>query len=138
MKHEVVTTWTGDMSFEALVSGHTIRMDAAAEFGGKDSGARPKTLLLASVAGCSGMDVISLLRKMRQPFTWFDIKVEGELTAEQPTYYKSMEVVYRFKEADGLDRALVEKAVSLSQERYCGVSALFKLAIPLTWRIEYL
>ena len=136
--HEVVTTWTGDMAFEAGVTGHTVRMDATADFGGKDSGCRPKQLLLASIAGCSGMDVVSLLRKTRQPLTWFDIKVEGELSEGHPVHYSSITMVYRFKDGDALDRDKVEKAVSMSQERYCGVSALFKMAIPVTWRIEYL
>lgn len=137
-KHEVVTTWAGDMAFEAEVTGHKIRIDATPEVGGHDSGPRPKPLILASVAGCTGMDVVSLLKKMRQPLSWFDLKVEGELTEEHPVYYKSIEIVYRFKEADGLEKDKVEKAVNLSQERYCGVSALLKLAVPVTFRIEYL
>lgn len=136
--HEVITTWTGDMAFEAEVAGHKIKIDAAPDVGGHDSGPRPKPLVLVSVAGCTGMDVVSLLKKMRQPLTWFDLKVDGELTEEHPVYYKSIEIVYRFKESDGLEKDKVEKAVSLSQDRYCGVSALLKKAIPVTWRIEYL
>lgn len=136
--HEVITTWAGDMAFDAVVSGHTVRMDATPESGGHDSGARPKQLLLASLAGCTGMDVVSLLKKMRQNLTWFDLKVEGEATEEHPMYYKTMTLVYRFKASDGLEKDKVEKAVNLSQERYCGVSALFKKAIPVNFRIEYL
>ncbi|HUX38527.1 MAG TPA: OsmC family protein [Rectinemataceae bacterium] len=136
--HEVITTWTGDMAFEAEVSGHKIRIDAAPDVGGHDSGPRPKPLVLVSVAGCTGMDVVSLLKKMRQPLSWFDLKVDGELTEEHPVSYKSIEIVYRFKESDGLEKDKVEKAVNLSQDRYCGVSALLKKAIPVTWRIEYL
>lgn len=138
MKHEVVTTWAGGMAFESDIFGQKVRMDSSKEGGGADSGCRPKPLLLTALAGCSGMDVVSILQKMRQPLSWFDMKVEGELTEEQPTYYKSMAMVYRFKEADGLDKAKVEHAVRLSSESYCGVSALFKLAIPVTWSIEYL
>ena len=136
--HEVITTWAGDMAFEAVVAGHKVRMDATPESGGHDSGARPKQLLLASLAGCTGMDVVSLLKKMRQALTWFDMKVEGESTEENPMYYKTMTLVYRFKESDGLEKDKVERAVNLSQERYCGVSALFKMAIPVNFRIEYL
>jgi len=136
--HEIVATWAGDMAFDAVVAGHTIRIDAEGDVGGHDSGPRPKPLLLVALAGCTGMDVVSLLKKMRQNLTWFDIKVEGVLTEEQPKYYKSFTIVYRFKESDGLEKDKVERAVGLSQERYCGVSALFKLAVPVDWRIEYL
>ncbi len=136
--HEVITTWAGDMAFDAVVSGHTVRMDATPESGGHDTGARPKQLLLASLAGCTGMDVVSLLKKMRQNLTWFDMKVEAESTEDHPMYYKTMTLVYRFKSSDGLEKDKVEKAVNLSQERYCGVSALFKMAIPVNFRIEYL
>jgi putative redox protein len=137
-RHEVVTSWAGGLAFDAQVSGHRLRMDASAEAGGEDSGCRPKPLLLAAVAGCTGMDVVSILKKMREPLSWFDIAVGGELTEGEPSYYGAMEIVYRFKASDGLDPAKVEKAVSLSQERYCGVSAQFKLSIPVSHRIEYL
>ena len=138
MKHEITTVWSGGMAFESDIFGHTLRMDSSKEGGGEDSGYRPKPLLLASVAGCSGMDVVSILNKMRQPLSWFDIKVEAEVADGEPAYYRSMEMVYRFKESDALDGEKVKRAVELSHEKYCGVSALFKMAIPVTWRIEYL
>lgn len=138
MKHEIACAWTGGMAFEAEVNGHKFTMDADAEFGGADSGPRPKPLLLAALAGCSGMDVVSLLRKMREPLSWFDMRVEGELSEEHPKRYTDMTIVYRFKGADGLDPEKVEKAVALSQERYCGVSATLRDSVRLAWRVEYL
>lgn len=135
--HEVVTTWMGDMAFEADVGGHKVRIDASPDVGGHGGGPTPKPLLLVSLAGCTGMDVVSLLKKMRQPLTWFDMKVEGELTEEHPKYYRSITLVYRFKEADGLAKDQVQKAIDLSQERYCGVSALLKKAVPVNVRVEY-
>lgn len=138
MRHETKVSWVGGMAFEAELGGHKLRMDADAAFGGEDSGPRPKPLLLAALAGCSGMDVVSLLKKMREPLSWFDMAVEGELSEEHPKRYLSFAIVYRFKSADGLDPANVEKAVALSQDKYCGVSALYKLAVPVTHRIEYL
>jgi putative redox protein len=137
MRHEITCTWRGDLAFEADVAGHTVRMDADEASGGHDSGARPKPLLLAGLAGCSGMDVVSILKKMREPITWFDMKVRGEVTEEQPKTYSSITIVYEFKAADGLKPENVKKAVELSQEKYCGVSALFKKAIPVNWEIEY-
>ncbi|MBL8967823.1 MAG: OsmC family protein [Spirochaetaceae bacterium] len=138
MKHEIACAWTGGMAFEAEVNGHRVMMDADAEFGGADSGPRPKPLLLAALAGCSGMDVVSLLRKMREPLSWFDMRVEGELSEEHPKRYTEMTIVYRFKSADGLDPEKVEKAVALSQEKYCGVSATLRDSVRLAWRVEYL
>ncbi|MBN1242035.1 MAG: OsmC family protein [Spirochaetales bacterium] len=137
MTHEIVCEWKGDMAFEAEVTGHRITLDAEEQFGGRNAGPRPKQLLLASLAGCSGMDVISILRKMREPVSWYDIKVSGELTEEHPKYYSRIKLVYRFKQADGLKAENVEKAVRLSQEKYCGVSALLRMAIPVDWEIEY-
>ncbi|MEI6386965.1 MAG: OsmC family protein [Spirochaetota bacterium] len=135
--HEIVTTWAGEMAFTADFDDYSVRMDTNPEMGRTGPGASPKKLLLAALAGCSGMDVVSLLKKMRQPLSWFDMRVTGELTEGHPAYYKSMEIVYRFKTSDGLEADKVEKAVNYSQERYCGVSALYKLAIPVTFRIEY-
>jgi len=136
--HEIVTTWTGDMAFESEFPGYTLRMDAPASPDSPPTGASPKKLLLAAIAGCSGMDVVSILKKMQQPLGWFEMRVEGELTEAQPVYYKSMTMVYRFRESDGMDKERVARAVELSQEKYCGVSALFKLAIPVEHRIEYI
>lgn len=137
MLQEISCTWTGDMAFEAEVSGHKIRLDADESVGGKDSGPRPKPLLLASLAGCSGMDVISILKKMREPVSWFDVKVSGELTEEHPKYYSSLKVTYEFKASDGLKDENVRKAVILSQDKYCGVSALLKKAVPVEWEVVY-
>jgi len=137
MKHEISCAWTGGMAFDADVMGKSILMDASAEDGGKDSGARPKPLLLAALAGCSGMDVVSILAKMREPLTWFNERVEAEVAEEHPKRYLNMKIIYEFKASDGLDPAKVEKAVSLSQEKYCGVSALFQLAIPVEWEIAW-
>ena len=138
MKHEIACAWTGGMSFEADVMGHKIAMDADEASGGKDAGARPKPLLLAGLAGCTGMDVVSILEKMREPLSWFNMRVEAEASEEHPKRYLSFAIVYEFKESDGLDKDKVRKAVELSQEKYCGVSATLKAAGPLDWRIEYL
>ena len=137
MRNEIRCSWTGDMSFEAEISGHKIRMDADEAVGGKDSGPRPKPLVLASLAGCSGMDVVSILKKMREPVTWFDMKVQGDLTEEHPKHYSTIKITYEFKSSDGLKDENVRKAVELSQEKYCGVSALLKKAVPVEWEIVY-
>jgi putative redox protein len=133
----VSTLWTGDMSFEAEVNGHKVPMDAPAEAGGKDGGPRPKPLLLAALTGCSGMDVVSILKKMREPCTWFAMKAEAESAEEHPKKYTSIRLVYQFKKSDDLNRENVLKACQLSQDKYCGVSAMLKDSAPLAWEIEY-
>jgi putative redox protein len=113
-------------------------MDAGESDGGHDSGLRPKPLILAALAGCTGIDVVSILRKMRQPLTWFNIRAEGELSEEQPTRYTAFRLVYEFKAADGLDPAKVVQAIELSQAKYCGVTATLRSAGPVDWLVSYL
>ncbi|ORC37914.1 osmotically inducible protein C [Marispirochaeta aestuarii] len=138
MKQTISCEWKGEMAFESRLGNHTVRMDADAESGGSDSGVRPKPLLLTALAGCSGMDVAAMLSKMRQPLSFFNMQVDAETSEEHPKTYTRIELVYQFKKSDGLDESKVEKAVKLSQEKYCGVSAMLKEASDLSFRIEYL
>lgn len=135
MKHSVKTSWKGQMAFDSEVSGHTFRMDAPAEANGADSGPRPKELMLSSVAGCTGMDVVSLLNKMRVEIKDFKILVEADLTDEHPKHYTKMHITYVFYGKD-LPTDKIQKAVELSQERYCGVSFMFKKAFEVTYEIK--
>ncbi len=138
MKSEVTTVWKGDMAFEADVAGHAVRMDADEAGGGHGSGARPKALLLASLSGCSGIDIVSILRKMREPCTWFAMRAEAETVEEHPKIYKYVKIVYQFRKSDNLNPENVRRACQLSQEKYCGVSAILRASAPLEWDIEYL
>ncbi|HDQ14693.1 MAG TPA: OsmC family peroxiredoxin [Sediminispirochaeta sp.] len=135
---KIECSWKEGMAFETEITGHKIVMDAHESVGGKDQGPRPKPLIIASLAGCTGMDVVSILKKMQQDFSFFNISIESELTEEHPKTYSQIKVVYEFKKSDNLDEKKVEKAVQLSQERYCGVSALLKKAIPVDYEIRYL
>lgn len=135
MKINVETRWKGKMAFEADVTGHKLLMDAEPGVGGENQGPRPKALLLAGLAGCTGMDVISILGKMRVNPAYFNIVVEAEQTEEHPKVYSRITIVYQFG-GDDLPTDKLEKAVSLSQERYCGVSAMLGKATELTHRIE--
>jgi len=128
MKHETVLSWKGKMAFESEIDGHKIKLDVPTESGGDESGFRPKKLMLISLAGCTGMDVVSILRKMKVELADFDVAVEANLTDEEPKHYDKMHIVYRFKGAN-LPIEKLERAVSLSQEKYCGVSATLKKAV---------
>lgn len=135
MKHRVETSWSGNMKFDAMVSGHKVSMDALPEVGGENSGPRPKELMLASLAGCTGMDVISILKKMKVEVESFNVDVEAELTEEHPKHYTKMHITYLFK-GKNLDVEKLKKAIDLSQDRYCGVSAAYRKAMELTYEIK--
>ena len=137
MKGKVECTWKEDMAFEAEVNGFRIVLDADPSVGGKEAGPRPKPLSLVSLAGCTGMDVISILKKMRIEPAYFNISVEGELTEEHPRYYHKIHLVYEFRGND-LPMDKLEKAISLSQERYCGVTAMLQKAASITHEIRIL
>lgn len=130
----VNVNWTEDMAFEAEVNGFTIKLDAAEAVGGKNRGPRPKPLLLVSAGGCTGMDVVSMLKKMRVEFDSFNMEVSGEMTEEHPKYYKSIHIKYIFKGKD-LPMEKLQKAVNLSQEKYCGVSEMLAKAATITTEI---
>jgi len=134
MKNKVDINWTEDMSFEATVNDHKIIMDAVEAVGGKDRGPRPKPLMLVSLGGCTGMDVVSILKKMRVEIQDLNIEVEGELTDEHPKFYHTIHIRYIFKGKD-LPVEKLEKAVHLSQERYCGVTAMLHQAAKIEHEI---
>lgn len=136
MTHEVATQWMGKMQFNALVDGHTVVMDAPERVGGEDLGPTPKPVLLASLAGCTGMDVVSLLHKWGNETTHCSVNVSGTLNTGTPITYAAAHIVYAFSGEPANQEAAV-KAVTLSQERYCGVSKMLKQIMPVTWQIEY-
>ncbi len=136
MAHEIETQWMGKMQFNSLVNGHTIIMDAPERVGGEDNGPIPKPFLLTALSGCTGMDVVAILRKANEEVTSFDIQVSGELSKTAPIQYTAIHLTYRFKgDPKYQDAAL--NAVQLSQEKYCGVSSMLKKIIPVTWDVVY-
>jgi putative redox protein len=134
MKETIKTRWLNDLAFEAEVDGHKIYMDSSQEHGGRDTGPRPKQLMMVALAGCTGMDVASILNKMRENVEELTVDVEGDISEEHPKKYEAMKVIYRVK-GKGISRKNVEKAVNLSSTRYCGVSANYIKAFPITHEI---
>ncbi|MBN1182538.1 MAG: OsmC family protein [Bacteroidales bacterium] len=135
MKESVNVNWKKNMAFEADIDGYKLMMDAMPDVGGTNRGPRPKPLMMVSLAGCTGMDVISILQKMRVDIDNFNIKVDGELTDEHPKHFIKMHITYEFKGKD-LPMEKLEKAVGLSQERYCGVSESYRKAMEITHEIK--
>lgn len=136
-KEQVNVTWLDNMAFEAEVNGHKLILDAESTVGGNNQGPRPKPFMLTALAGCTGMDVISILKKMRVEPSYFNVVVEGDLTEEHPKQFYKMHVIYEFKGKD-LPIDKLKKAVSLSEDRYCGVSAVYKKVIELSSEIKIL
>lgn len=119
------------MSFEVNVNGHKMTIDAAREFGGNGSGPHPKSLMLVALAGCTGMDLASMLRKMKVKFDNLKIIVGGTITEEHPKHFDHMHIKYIIKGKE-VSADKVNKAIELSLEKYCGVSYSFKKAMKLT------
>jgi putative redox protein len=131
---ESTVTWASGMSFSSMQDGHEIALDVSREAGGEDSGARPKTLLLTGLGGCTAMDVVSILRKMQVDCRGLKIHVAADLTEDHPKVFKSIHLKYVFSGKDlPLDK--LERAVSLSLGKYCGVSAMLAKACPITHEI---
>ena len=133
---KTIARWIDGMAFEAELDGHKIVIDAEEQFGGKDRGPRPKGLTLVSLIGCTGMDVVSLLYKMKVPFENFDVEAHTELTDKHPKVFKDIEIQYTFYGKDLEQyKDKIEKAVRLSQERYCGVSEMLRKNSNITYKI---
>jgi putative redox protein len=126
--------WQEGMRFSTRMDGFELILDAASENGGTNQGPRPKGLLLTALAGCTAMDVISILNKMKVTPVGFEVSVDGELAADHPRRFTEITVHYRFK-GPNLDRAKLEKAIDLSEEKYCGVSASLKPQVRISHRL---
>ncbi len=132
MTHEIETQWMGKMQFNALVNGHTIVMDAPERVGGEDRGPIPKPFVLSALSGCTGMDVVAILRKAHTEVDDLNINVSGEISRQQPIEYTAVHIVYSFKGAEENKQAALD-AVFDSQEKYCGISHMLKKILPVTW-----
>ena len=134
-KESINLKWLNGMSFEADIAGFKIAVDSDPEFGGQSRGPKPKPLMMVALAGCTGMDIISLMNKMRVEYDSVNVLVEGELTEEHPKHFTRMKVIYEIK-GKNVDRSKVEKAVIMSKDKYCGVSYSYKKAMELDYEIR--
>lgn len=135
MKHIVEMAWTDKIAFEGDMDGHKVVIDANEESGGSDLGPRPKKLMLTALAGCTGIDVIMILKKMKVVPEAFNVIVEAEVTDDHPKHYTKMKVIYEFKGKD-LPVDKLEKAVNLSETTYCGVTAVYRKAMKMESEIR--
>lgn len=131
--HHVTTTWVNKLAFDSEVNNHIVRIDGKPPLG-DDTGPGPKALLLTALTGCTGMDVAALLPKMRVAFDSLTIEAEAEQTEEHPKVYKFIKLTFRISGKD-VDEDKVRKAIELSQEKYCGVTAMLRAHCPITWEL---
>lgn len=122
--------WLENMAFEAELDGHKFVMDANEKVGGQDKGPRPKAYLLTALCGCSGMDIVSILKKMHVTGYSFEMQADADMTEDHPKVYSKIYFNFYF-EGDNLPLEKIKKAINLSQERYCGVAAMLKQVAPI-------
>lgn len=126
MSLHITTTWLGNMKFESTnPSGHNLFIDAGPENGGNSEGYRPKALMLSALAGCSGLDVALLIKKMKLEVDDFKIEIDANLTEEDPKYYDKIAMHFHFS-GSNLNEKKLQRAVDLSIEKYCGVMEMFR------------
>jgi len=127
-------TWDSGLAFRVEQDGHRSMIDASREAGGQGLGPRPKALLLSGLGGCTAMDVVSILEKMRVKLDGLEVQVSAEARDEHPRIFTGIHVRYLFRGRD-LPMDKLERAVKLSEETYCGVSAMLRPAVPITSEI---
>ena len=137
MAHKTTTHWKGGMLFESdNPSGNHVLMDTVVEGDSKQSGLSPKAMMLSSLAGCSGIDIVDILKKMKITDYNLRIDIEGQLTDEHPKHYHTVHIDYYFSGAD-IDEKKCKRAVQLSVEKYCGVMEMFRKFATITTKIHF-
>jgi putative redox protein len=134
--HKISSNFISGLSFTAKIDQYHVEMDTTDE-NTQNLGPSPKKLMLASLAGCTGIDVVSILNKMKVNFSDLKIDIHASLTEEHPQIYNEVFIHYFIKVREE-DQAKVQKAVDLSKDKYCGVSAMFQSFAKLNWKINFL
>jgi len=130
--------WKGGMSFDGLGgSGFSLPMGTSVAFGGKDDGFRPMELLLVGLAGCTAMDVISILEKKRQDVTNFEVRVQGERAEDHPKVFTDITIEFVVT-GRSVDPVAVERAVELSSTKYCSAEAMLGKVARIAHKITIL
>jgi putative redox protein len=134
--HHISVKHEQNLAFNAQIDHYIVPMDSTDEHS-SNHGASPKKMMLAALAGCTGIDVVSILNKMKVEFTDFSIDVDAQLTEEHPVIYDKVSIIYSIR-VEEQDRSKMEKAVGLSKGKYCGVSAMFSHFAKVDFKIEFL
>jgi putative redox protein len=133
---KATVSWSKGLLFTGRAdSGHSIVMDGPERAGGSDSAPRPSELLLLSLAGCTAMDVISILGKKRQSVSSLQVSVSGDQADEHPAAFRSLKVTYTVT-GENIDPAAVRRAIELSEKKYCSVGATLKQPVEIATDFE--
>lgn len=128
--------WVEGMAFMGEAgSGHAVMMDGAPEYGGRNIGIRPMEMLLIGLAGCTGFDVVSILKKGREAVTGCEVEVEAERATTDPKVFTRIHLRYRIT-GKGLSHAKAERAVTLSKEKYCSASIMLGATAEMSYSLE--
>lgn len=133
---ETTTKWVKALAFDGMANEHVVRLDTTVEGGGLDSGMSPKRMLLCSLSACSGMDVITVLDKMKVPYTMLEIVASAEQTEDHPKVFKEILITYK-TDAAASYADKVSRAVELSQDKYCGIAAMLRKHCNIKHTIEH-
>lgn len=125
---KTTTIWKGGKEYDSFQNEAKISLHSGVGFG-------PKALLLTGLAGCSGIDVVEILEKMRVPFAGLEIDAEADQTDEHPKVFKTIHLTYKIK-AEEENRSKIEKAINLSLDKYCGVAAMLKKNSPIQYKLH--
>jgi putative redox protein len=131
---KIKSTYEGALRFTGEGGAARVVMDAKTDFGGRGEAPTPKEIVLHGLAGCTGMDVAAMLEKRRVPFSGFSVEVEADQTAAHPKVFESIRIVYRIAAAEA-HRAAIERAIELSETRFCGVSAMLGKTARIRWEL---
>lgn len=134
---ETVTIWENRMAFNSTFDGHTINLNGETGADGKRLGFGPKALLLSGLAGCSGIDVVEILNKMKVEFTKFEIVCDADAVEEHPKIFKDIHITYKIN-ADKSNEDKVRRAIDLSLEKYCGVAAMLRKNSAIIPTLEFI
>lgn len=128
--------WVEGMAFMGESgSGHAVIMDGAPEYGGRNLGIRPMEMLLVGLAGCTGFDVVQILKKGREPVTGCEVEVEAERADTDPKVFTKIHLAYRVS-GPGLSQAKAERAVTLSKEKYCSASIMLGATAQISYSLD--
>ncbi len=133
---KVRAKWVEGMAFMGEAgSGHAVMMDGAPEYGGRNIGIRPMEMLLIGLAGCTGFDVVQILKKGRESVTGCEVEVEAERATEDPKVFTKIHLAYKIT-GRGLSQAKAERAVTLSKEKYCSASIMLGATAEMSYTLD--
>ena len=132
---KIKTIYKGNLRFQSGEGDGTLTMDGEKQVGGLGEAPSPKSLLLYGLAGCTGLDVVTILKKKKIEFDALEIEVNADLTNIHPKTYKTIELIFKFAGREE-DRKIIERAITLSEKQFCGVTAMLEKSAQISWTLE--